>query len=696
MHELIPLRDLLILLYRAHIDATEGGDCPFQFVQAALRLADILDRFGLLLRLAPGELIFIKQAGDRSIVLLADGGLFFLQPGQFAAELFPLRALGALKQAQLRTLLLLLLPLGNQRVDLCARVRPLQAQLLDLILQGNDILIQRRIFLLRLGDLIVKLRQPAGVQLQPAAKLVDCGRALLNILIELQHFQIDAGDLLIELFTLCVEFLAPGGQLRHTGVLLLRLLCQCVNAGGDLRLFALNLIKARTQGLPLRIQPPGRIAGSGELGVDQADVTFAPDLLLRGILDSGLGRLILGAAARLLLLGGKELLLAHAQLILHFFDLGGELFQLIRTADHAGGMDPGTARHGAAGIEHLAVQRDDLKPVAILFGNGDGTVHILRHGGTPKQGLNHRPVLPVVCNEIRRDIDKAPAAGQPRLIERTPVHACQRQEGRAAKGVLFQVIDGALGIGLGIRDDILHCGAERRLNCGGIAVLRVDDLRDGTVNAGQRPGARLLHHSLDAAGIALHVLLHVVKHLGSGLRLPQLDGQVIPRALRIFQLLAAFFRHEGIPVQRVGYALKLLLTLFQPLLRLLPAALKQFTHLILAGERAPDLLQPRLNFRLGRLIRRQRDARIRNLQRQCGDFRGQRLHLPAEALVLAAGAGQRGRELLQPAALLLKRLGKRGDPLLMRKDLTVQLLTRGVGRVLIPPDALNRLVIVFN
>ena len=58
--------------------------------------------------------------------------------------------------------------------------------------------------------------------------------------------------------------------------------------------------------------------------------------------------------------------------------------QLVGPAQDTGASAGGAARHRAAGVEHLAVQGDDTKFIAVFSGRGDGGVQIL-HDRHPSQ-----------------------------------------------------------------------------------------------------------------------------------------------------------------------------------------------------------------------------------------------------------------------------------------------------------------------
>ena len=103
----------------------------------------------------------------------------------------------------------------------------------------------------------------------------------------------------------------------------------------------------------------------------------------------------------LALLHGGDVLLQGGQRLLILGKLRGQLLDFaFARKEIAGFAAHGAARHGAAGVHHLAVQRDQPEGVAPRAHDGQGCIQILRHHGAAQQVFHHRAIALIVCNQL--------------------------------------------------------------------------------------------------------------------------------------------------------------------------------------------------------------------------------------------------------------------------------------------------------
>ena len=103
----------------------------------------------------------------------------------------------------------------------------------------------------------------------------------------------------------------------------------------------------------------------------------------------------------LALLHGGDVLLQGGQRLLILGKLRGQLLDFaFARKEIAGFAAHGAARHGAAGVHHLAVQRDQPEGVAPRAHDGQGCIQILRHHGAAQQVFHHRAIALIVGNQL--------------------------------------------------------------------------------------------------------------------------------------------------------------------------------------------------------------------------------------------------------------------------------------------------------
>ena len=143
------------------------------------------------------------------------------------------------------------------------------------------------------------------------------------------------------------------------------------------------------------------------------------------------------------------------------------------------------AGHRTAGVHHVALERHqpELIPPGAL--DGDAGRQILGDDGAPEQVVHDAAVLFIIRNQFRREADAARHREHLPLLcgERAPAHGRNRQKRRAAKAVLAQVLDHALGVLVPVDDDVLQRAAQHHVD-GALELFgHVDQVGDDAVHA---------------------------------------------------------------------------------------------------------------------------------------------------------------------------------------------------------------------
>ena len=139
----------------------------------------------------------------------------------------------------------------------------------------------------------------------------------------------------------------------------------------------------------------------------------------------------------------------------------------------------------------------------------------------------------------------------------------ERKEGRAAAVAALEHLDGGLAVLLGGDDNVLHGGAERRLDGGGIAVFHADELGNRAVDAAKLSGCRILHNKADGLGKALVFALHLTEHTDLRIKRIELDAGGVQLPLQAVALVLTRFQAKLIARDGIFRALRVVLRLFK-------------------------------------------------------------------------------------------------------------------------------------
>ena len=199
-------------------------------------------------------------------------------------------------------------------------------------------------------------------------------------------------------------------------------------------------------GLELRFR-----AGAGDLLAVQFVVQFAALLLQARAL---------GLLPHQFVAGGDHFSVQFAQRFAQFLDLAAAGEQVRHPRLHA------AAGHRAAGVHDVALERHQTEGVASGALYADTGFEVFRHHRAPKEIVDDAAILFVKADQFR---GHAQAAGQLQhlalaRVEHAGPHRADGQEGGAAKAVVAQILDHALGVLVALDDDVLQSPAQHHVD----------------------------------------------------------------------------------------------------------------------------------------------------------------------------------------------------------------------------------------
>ena len=235
--------------------------------------------------------------------------------------------------------------------------------------------------------------------------------------------------------------------------------------------------------------------------------------------------------------------------------------QSICTCQNARASGRGAAGHAAARVHDLSVERHDAHAVSARPRHRDGVVERIADYGAPQRILNDRAVLRLALNKPGRDGNEArlPLAG--RILQALGADGRQRQEGRPAAVAALEHLNGCLAVLLRGDNNILHGGAEHRLDGRRILVFHMDELRQWAVDAAQLSGCCVLHDKADSLGKALVIAFQFLQHADLGIDRIQLHTGSRHLLLQAVALVLPRFQAQLITGNGIFCALHVLLRL---------------------------------------------------------------------------------------------------------------------------------------
>ena len=254
--------------------------------------------------------------------------------------------------------------------------------------------------------------------------------------------------------------------------------------------------------------------------------------------------------------GGLPLGLLHGvgrvgQLPGHTGTLLLQPLQLVGPAQNTRAAGGRAAGHGAAGVEHLAVQGNDLEAVVVFPGHGNGLVHILGHHRAAQQIGKDLLIPGVKLDEFVAQAHEAGLLSYPLVPEVGRPHGGQGQEGAPPAVPAFQVLDGSFAVLLPLHYDVLHGAPQGDLNGHRAGVGYMDQPRHRAVDTPELAFLGLPHHQLHRFGVALIHLFHLGEHMDAGVEGIVLHLELDVALLRLLGLPLPGLHPQGIAANDV-------------------------------------------------------------------------------------------------------------------------------------------------
>ena len=237
--------------------------------------------------------------------------------------------------------------------------------------------------------------------------------------------------------------------------------------------------------------------------------------------------------------------------------------QLIGPAQDARAAGGRAAGHGAAGVEHLAVQGDDLEAVAVLPGHGDGLVQVGGDDGGPQQAGEDLLIAPLKGDELVAHAHEARLVHHADVPELPGADGAQGQEGGPSRVPALEVADGGLAVLLPLHHQVLHGAAQGDLDGHRVLVRHMEKSRHRAVDALEGAPLGLAHDQLDRLGVALVELFHLGEHMDAGGEVPVLHLQLHVLLAGLPGLLFAGLQPQGVAADDILDGVPVLLGLPQ-------------------------------------------------------------------------------------------------------------------------------------
>ena len=297
------------------------------------------------------------------------------------------------------------------------------------------------------------------------------------------------------------------GLLLHCALVALRARALMLNVLQLLANILQRLVQlhARLLGLPhplqVRVQVGGRafaarlFAGDGNLLLMQGVHRVADllPLLLRHLLTL------------------RQFLTALVQFRAPGLQLRGQFLQFALTAEQVGHLRlRRTARHRAAGVHHVALQRHQAERVIARAHNRNAVVEVVGNHRAPQQIFHNAAVFRRALHQFARHAEAARQLQRIAFIaiERFAADGAHRQKRRAPQPILAQVVNQLLRRLFRVGDDVLLCRAQRHVNRRFVRLRNGHQLRQYALNALQAALLGIGHRAANRHVVAFHVARH--------------------------------------------------------------------------------------------------------------------------------------------------------------------------------------------
>ena len=242
-----------------------------------------------------------------------------------------------------------------------------------------------------------------------------------------------------------------------------------------------------------------------------------------------------------------------------------EFCKRIGAGQNARALCGGAAGHAAACVHDLSVERDDAHAAAAGARHAHSVIERIADHSAAKGIFDDSAVLFITGNEAGSNRKEARLALADSVLQGLGLNRSKRKEGRAATVAALEHLDGSLTVFLGGNNDILHGGAECRLDGGGIAVIHADEFGNRAMDTAKLSGCRILHNKADGLGKALVFALHLSEHMNLGIERIQLDAGGVQLLLQAVALILTCFEAKFIACDGIFCALRVILCLLKAL-----------------------------------------------------------------------------------------------------------------------------------
>ncbi|CCY68552.1 unknown [Clostridium sp. CAG:678] len=415
-------------------------------MQAFLCRIHIFDLNVQRLCLAACEFILLKQHIVQFVILFAHGDLTLIQTHDLRRKFFPFLAFISFQRAQFGRTLIQIVSAFDQLGNLIGGTAGSFTQSLRLLFDLLDLRFQHIAFFPDGSDLFFYLAHTIRLCGFSGLQFFNGKACRLRILGKRNQFQIDLLRRFAQFLAFFLYALRVSG---YTGDLAFRFTDLCLHlVCAPLRGFAFFFkLRDPCAGIVfLRLKHRQPVAEGFQFFTDALFLALGADQIFFGCHQIRLRSLhtcggMVCILKRCLIFGGKLLLLR-----LQFFCLGKQIFYHICAGKDTCPFRAAAARHGAAGIDDLPVQRNDLKPVFVFLCNADGTVHIIRDHNARQQIADDLLIVCITIHKIACNGNKTKVICQVFFIQRSALYVGDRQKCGSAEVIGFQIIDCPLGV----------------------------------------------------------------------------------------------------------------------------------------------------------------------------------------------------------------------------------------------------------
>ena len=207
----------------------------------------------------------------------------------------------------------------------------------------------------------------------------------------------------------------------------------------------------------------------------------------------------------------RQFLTALVQFRAPGLQLRGQFLQFTLAAEQVGHLRlRRTARHRAAGVHHVALQRHQAERVIARAHNRNAVVEVVGNHRAPQQIFHNAAIFRRALHQFARHAEAARQLQRIALIaiERFAADGAHRQERRAPQPILAQVVNQLLRRLFGVGDNVLLRRAQRHINRRFVRLRNGHQLRQYALDARQAALLGVGHRAANRHVVAFHVARH--------------------------------------------------------------------------------------------------------------------------------------------------------------------------------------------